>query len=228
MTELNAKVAALMAEAMARPQSLDSALKALASAHASHELACATYGDAEARKAPKDELERIDADQVKPASEAVGEAEKAVLAAPAKDATDMVRKVNALLDEAMLPEAVESLKAQLADALVSPEDPAVSLCREWLRLDRYLNSHDVFPRGEPEPPEWQEAYERSSDLLRAIEKATPRTIEGVALMLSVVWRSSGPASRPGTEDWERDMKNPEYQLLSRVRRGAYAVAGIRD
>jgi hypothetical protein len=57
---------------------------------------------------------------------------------------------------------------------------------------------------------------------------TPRTMDGVALMLSVMWHSDGPSIRPGCDGWEQSMQAPEMRLLPRVRRGAYALAGIRD
>lgn len=228
MTELNAKMAALMAQAMAQPQSLDSALRDLNRARAEHAAACGTYSAAEDRKASADELRKIEKEQMQPTSDGVIEAEQAVLVAPAKDARDMVKKVNALLEEAMSPETVEALKSQMDEAMAEPEDPVVEACRQWLDLDRYLNSRSVFPHGEPEPPEWGEIYERSSELLRAIECTTPQSIMGVALMLSVMWRSQGPSIRPGCDGWEDELNTPDMRLFSRVRRGAYALAGIRE
>jgi hypothetical protein len=43
-----------------------------------------------------------------------------------------------------------------------------------------------------------------------------------------MWHSDGPSVRPGCDGWEQSMQTPEMQLLSRIRRGAHALAGIRN
>lgn len=49
---------------------------------------------------------------------------------------------------------------------------------------------------------------------------------GVHEVLSVMWRSSGPAARPGTEDWQQEMQNPEMQLTWWFRREAQSLANV--
>lgn len=223
MTKSNTRLARLVADAGQRPCSLNSALNQLRKAHAEHTRACATYSVAEISKADDEELRKIEQEAVAPASDAVGEAEKAVLAAPVHGEHDVLRKVGALLDEAMFPETVEALRRDITAVLDTESDPVVNLCEEWLRINRYLNqqAHD-------ESIEWDELHDRSLDLLRRIEETVPTTTKGLALMLSVMWHSEGPSIRPGCEGWEEAMNAPEARLLSRMRRGAYALAGIES
>ena len=207
------------------------ALARLVKARSDHDAAVGAYAMAETiNGVGSPEADALDA-KIDAAGEALTAAETEAGRAPATNLPDLLAKVAAVLDEAMYPDTVTALRADLARFTDPEGDPVVELGARWRMLEERIEALFARPdadEGPIENPELVEAIEAQNALTDRLAAMVPTTAEGLAVMADLAWGEHGPTCAPGTDGWARELDNPATRILARLRHGAYVLAGRDD
>ncbi|SFE20678.1 hypothetical protein SAMN04488523_105313 [Sulfitobacter brevis] len=193
------------------------ALQALQDARQAHEAAI-SIGDAcqtanGGKASPAKEV------AIGNAAEAVGKAERALMAIEPQTPIDALRKVKALICEGMVDEAIAALRAD-AERLSEPKrDPLADLDARCRPLRKLINSVDNSD------PLLDDMIEELHRLEGEMLKHVPTTAEGLAALANLHWQTEGPVSHMGSTDWQESMRNPAYVAMLNLRTGARRLAG---
>jgi len=193
------------------------ALQALQDARQAHEAAIAV-GDAY-QAANGGKTSPASEDAVGDAAEAVGKAERALMAIEPQTPMDALRKVKALICDGMLDEAIAALRADAERLTEGEPDPLVDLdarCRPLRKLINSVDSRD---------PLLEDMIEELHRLEDEMLKHVPTTAEGLAALANMHWQTEGPVSHMGTLEWQESMRNPTYIAMLNLRTGARRLAG---
>lgn len=187
------------------------------------------YAAAETKHGPDSpEVKTFSEQTVPDAVSSVIDAEKALLALPVTCPEDVLRKVAALCSDETELRYMNRLRDDAKSILGDPSqsDPIVPLCREWLQIVKAVNQQAHVSSLNTLAPEYNDALELTDQLELKIQQMTPQSVEGIALLASVIWQTDGPSARAGTEGWSEQLKERENAMLSRLRHGAYDLAGL--
>jgi hypothetical protein len=193
------------------------ALQALQDARQAHEAAI-SVGDAY-QAANGGKTSPASEDAVGDAAEAVGKAERALMAIEPQTPMDALRKVKALICDGMLDEAIDALRADAERLTESSRDPLVDLEARCRPLRKLINSVDGSD------PLLDDMIEELHRLEAEMLKHVPTTAEGLAALANMHWQTEGPVSHMGTPDWQASMSNPTYIAMLNLRTGARRLAG---
>jgi hypothetical protein len=196
---------------------LTNALQALRDARQAHEAAIAAGDAYQAANGGKTSPAKEDA--VGNAAEAVGKAERALMAIEPQTPVDALRKVKALICDGMVDEAVASLRSDAERLTECEGDPLAALYDRSRPLRKLINTVDS---RDPLLDDMMEELHRVEDEML---KHVPTTAEGLAALANLLWETEGPVSHIGSPEWEASMKNPTYIALLNLRTGARRLAG---
>lgn len=193
------------------------ALQAVYDPRQAHEDAI-TVGDAhQAANAGKTSPTREDA--IGDAAEAVGKAERALMAIEPKTPMDALRKVKALICEGMIDEAIAALRADAERLTEGERDPLADLDARCQPLRKLINSVDSSD------PLLEDMIEELHRLETEMLKHVPTTAEGLAALANLHWQTEGPVSHMGSPDGQASMSNPSYIAMLNLRTGARRLTG---
>ena len=217
---------------------LDAALHRLAKARSAHDAAVGAYSTAERahmdHPTPDTEAAKDAADAaVDPASDAAQRAERDLLAVPVATPREFARKVVALLEEAMDPEAVEVLRKEASAVLMEGPpipaaapavlDPVADAGARWRVLQAaYEDALDRIP--DDDAPELRDLVAACRAAEADMLAHVPTSPAGVAALADLAWHHNGPTLREGTPAWEAEWANPPTVALRHLRNGAASVA----
>ncbi|WP_300051066.1 hypothetical protein [Sulfitobacter sp.] len=196
---------------------LTNALQALQDARQAHEAAIAA-GDAY-QTANGGKTSPAKEDSVGDAAEAVGKAERALMAIEPQTPVDALRKVKALICDGMVDEAIAALRADAERLTEGERDPLVNLDARCRPLRKLINSVDGSD------PLLDDMIEELHRLEAEMLKHVPMTAEGLAALANMHWQTEGPVSHMGSPDWQAAMSNPTYIAMLNLRTGARRLAG---
>lgn len=165
------------------------------------------------------------------ACDAHGAAVEALAKIPASTAQEALLKASLLMDAGLSDKLIKAVRDDCASFVSDTKpDPTVRLCREILTItrvaDERLSATWDLQVGAPDPVEMMEALAQRRRLEAELLRLTPTTAEGVALMLSVYWGIACSEVRIGSEGWEEELDRPDNMMISRMRAGAYRLAGL--
>lgn len=172
------------------------------------------------------EATKYDDETLGPLQEKVTAAEAKLRDSEPETPREYLMKVQALLEEGMLSETVVALRTDAERLSGAEDDPVIELCQRWKTMRRAvfdMITEDVG--GHCDSPELEETEAAQRRLERQLLTMVPTSPEGVAAMLDLYWVLEGPGSLEGTDGWLKDMQNPQYLMLRRLRHGAFIVAG---
>jgi len=193
------------------------ALQALQDARQAHEAAIAADDAHQAANGGKTSPASEDA--VGDAAEAVGKAERVLMAIEPQTPVDALRKVKALICDGMVDEAIASLRTDAERLTEAERDPLVDLDARCRPLRKLINSVDGSD------PLLDDMIEELHRLEGEMLKHVPTTAEGLAALANMHWQTEGPVSHMGTPDWQASMSNPTYIAMLNLRTGARRLAG---
>ncbi|NKX40714.1 hypothetical protein HGG71_04435 [Rhodobacteraceae bacterium R_SAG2] len=196
---------------------LTNALQALQDARQAHEAAIAAGDAYQAANGGKTSPAKEDA--VGDAAEAVGKAERALMAVEPQTPMDALRKVKALICDGMIDEAIAALRADAERLTEDERDPLVDLDARCQPLRKLINSVDSSD------PLLDDMIEELHRLEGEMLKHVPTTAEGLAALANMHWQTEGPVSHMGSPDWQASMSNPTYIAMLNLRTGARRLAG---
>ncbi|MDF3381953.1 MULTISPECIES: hypothetical protein [unclassified Sulfitobacter] len=193
------------------------ALQAVYDARQAHEVAIAASDAHQAANGGK--MSPVKEDAVGDAAEAVGKAERALMAIEPQTPMDALRKVKALICDGMLDEAIDALRADAERLTEDEPDPLVDLDARCRPLRKLINSVDS---RDPLLDDMMEELHRVEDEML---KHVPTTADGLAALANLLWETEGPVSHIGSPEWQASMKNPTYLAMLNLRTGARRLAG---
>jgi hypothetical protein len=193
------------------------ALQAVYDARQAHEAAIAASDAHQAANGGK--MSPVKEDAVGDAAEAVGKAERALMAIEPQTPMDALRKVKALICEGMVDEAIAALRADAERLTEGEPDPLVDLDARCRPLRKLINSVDS---RDPLLDDMMEELHRVEDEML---KHVPTTADGLAALANLLWETEGPVSHIGSPEWQASMKNPTYLTMLNLRTGARRLAG---
>ena len=193
------------------------ALQVLQDARQAHEAAIALGDTHQTANGGKTSPAKEDA--VGDAAEAVGRAERALMAIEPQTPVDALRKVKALICEGMVDEAIAALRADAERLTEGERDPLVDLDNRCRPLRKLINSVDGSD------PLLDDMIEELHRLEGEMLKHVPTTAEGLAALANMHWQTEGPVSHMGSPDWQASMSNPTYIAMLNLRTGARRLAG---
>ncbi len=191
------------------------ALQTLHDARKAHEAAIAVEDADQAASGGKAARE----DAVGYAAEAVGKAERALMAIEPQSPVDALRKVKALICDGMLDEAIDALRADAERLTEGERDPLVDLDARCRPLRKLINSVDSSD------PLLDDMIEELHRLEAEMLTHVPATAEGLAALANMHWQTEGPVSHMGSPDWQASMSNPSYIAMLNLRTGARRLTG---
>lgn len=193
------------------------ALQVLQDARQAHEAAIAVGDTHQTANGGKTFPAKEDA--VGDAAEAVGKAERALMAIEPQTPVDALRKVKALICEGMVNEAIAALRSDAERLTEGERDPLVNLDARCRPLRKLINSVDGSD------PLLDDMIEELHRLEGEMLKHVPTTAEGLAALANMHWQTEGPVSHMGSPDWQASMSNPTYIAMLNLRTGARRLAG---
>lgn len=126
-----------------------------------------------------------------------------------------------------IPATSAALIAPTVAQLSEDEDPILPLYRQWIeaRLE-WLRWADFPGNGNWDMAESKAAEAQEDAALFAMTDITPISLAGIAALIHVLWDIDGPARAPENEDYEDEIRAPNYKLMLAIWRATSGRADV--